>query len=74
MLSQEVIRRILGSLTDKKLAEILKLSPVLADVEAAAMCLAGDHDVLVKSAHHMSGVVEDIVEIVSADEEEPRSR
>lgn len=74
MLSQEVIRRILGNLTDEKMAEILKLSPALADVEAAAMCLAGDHDVLVKSAHHMPGVVEDIVEIVSDDEEEPRSR
>jgi hypothetical protein len=74
MLSQEVIRRILGSLTDEKMAEILKLSPALADVEAAAMCLAGDHDVLVKSAHHMSSVVEDIIGIVSDDEEEPQSR
>jgi hypothetical protein len=74
MLSQEVIRRILGSLTDKKMAEILKLSPALADVEAAAMCLAGNHDVLVKSAHHMSGIIEDIVEIVADDEEGPQSR
>lgn len=74
MLSQEDIRRILGRLDDAKVAEILKLSPSLADVETAAMCLAGDHDVLAKSAHHTSGIAGSIVEIVADGEEDPPSR
>ena len=74
MLSQEDIRRILGRLDDAKVAEILKLSPTLSDVETAAMCLAGDHDVLAKSAHHTSGIAERIIEIVADDEEEAPSR
>jgi hypothetical protein len=74
MLSQEDIRRILGRLDDAKVAEILKLSPTLADVETAAMCLTGDHDVLAKSAHHTSGIAEGIIEIVSDGEEDPPSR
>lgn len=72
MLSQEVIRRTLGCLSDEKVAEILALSPTLADLEIAAMCLAGNRDVLVKSAHHTSGVAEDIVEVVYG--EYPRSK
>ena len=74
MLSQEDIRRILGRFDDAKVTEILKLSPTLADVESAAICLAGDSDVLAKAAHHTSGVAESIVEIVSDGEEDPPSR
>jgi hypothetical protein len=74
MLSKEVVRHILGRLTDAKVAEILRLSPTLADVETAAMCLAGDHDALVKSAHHTSVAAESIIEIVSAGEEVLPSR
>jgi len=74
MLSKEDVRRILGRLADAKVAEILKLAPTLADVEMAAMCLAGEHDVLVKSAHHTSVAAESIVEIVSGSEEDPPSR
>jgi len=70
MLSQQDVRRILGRVSDDKVAEILKLAPCVEDLEAAAMCLAGDHDVIVKSAHHTSTVVEDIVDIVADDEED----
>ena len=74
MLSQDDVRRIPGRLDDPKVGEILKLSPTLADLETAAMCLAGDHDVLAKSAHHTSAVAESIVEIVSDGEEDLPSR
>jgi hypothetical protein len=68
-LQQEVLR-ILGRLDDDKVVQILKLEPSIGDIEAAAMCLSGDHDVIVKSAHHTSTIVESIVEIVADDEED----
>ena len=74
MLSQQDIRRILGRLEDAKVAKILELAPDLADVESAAMCLSGNHDEMVKSAHHTSALAEAIVEIVCLGEEPPVSR
>jgi hypothetical protein len=74
MLSQQDIRRVLGRLDDAQVVEILKLSPTLGDVEIAAICLAGDHDVLAKSAHHTSGIAEGIVAIVSDGAEYPSPR
>ena len=64
MLSKEHLCRILGHLDDGKVARILALLPSIADVETAGICLAGDKDVIAKSAHHTSGVSEAIVEIV----------
>lgn len=74
MLSQEDIKRVLGRLDGSKVSDILNLSPTLEDVETAAMCLAGNHDVVVKSAHHTSALVEAIVEIVCDGDEDPPSR
>ena len=70
MPSQQDIRRILGCTDDAKIAEILALSPTIADVESAALCLAGNSDVAVKSAHHTSALAEAIVEIVCEGEED----
>jgi hypothetical protein len=36
------------------------------------MCLAGDHDVLAKSGHHVSATAGRIVEILGEDAEERR--
>jgi len=68
-LSAEQIARFLGPLKADQLTEIVSLSPRLLDVEEAAMCLAGDRDVLAKSAHHVSATAEKIVEILKAHEE-----
>lgn len=64
MLSKEHICRILGHLDNRKVERILALLPSIADVETAGICLAGDKDVMAKSAHHISGMSEAIVEIV----------
>ncbi len=64
------LRRILGELEDPKVIEILELNPEVADLEEAAMCMAGDHDVLAKSGHHVSATAGKIVEILTADEED----
>lgn len=66
------LQRILGELSDPKLIEILELNPSIADLEEATMCMAGDHDILAKSGHHVSATAGRIVEIMTAeDEEEP---
>lgn len=70
MISRKDVRRILGPIGDDKTAIILELAPTLPDIEAAAMCLAGDRDVVVKAAHHTSPLVEAIVEIVAEGEED----
>ncbi len=62
--------RILGSLEDPKIIDILKLNPTVEDLEQAAMCVAGDHDVLAKDGHEVSSVATRVAEIIAADEEE----
>jgi hypothetical protein len=63
------VRRILGELDDAKVSEILVLGPTLADLEDVAICLAGDHDVLAKSGHHVPVTAQRIIELLSEEEE-----
>ena len=65
------IRKILGDLDDVKVAEILALKPSLVDLEEAAICLTGDHDVLAKSGHHVPVTAARIIELLAEDEAEP---
>jgi hypothetical protein len=69
--TREDLRRILGDLTDPKLADILGLRPSVEDLEEATMCLAGDQDVLAKRGHRVSATAARIAEILSEPEEEP---
>ena len=62
--------RILGSLEDPKIIDILKLNPTVEDLEQAAVCAAGDHDVLAKDGHQASNVAVRVAEIITADEED----
>ncbi len=65
------IRKILGDLDDAKVAAIQQLNPSLIDLEDAAICMTGDHDVLAKSGHHVPATAARIVELLAEDEEEP---
>lgn len=69
--AREDFERILGSLEDPKVIDILELNPSVADLEEAAMCMAGDQDVLARSGHHVSAIAAKVVEILTAEEEEP---
>jgi hypothetical protein len=69
--SRNDLERLLGDIEDAKLIAILALEPTLAEVEEAAIWTAGDGDVLAKSGHPLTGVVANIVDILTADEEEP---
>jgi hypothetical protein len=74
MASGDDLKRILGDIEDSKVIEILALKPTLAEVEEAAAWASGDGDILGKSGHPLTSVVAQIVEIVTADEEEPEPR
>ena len=65
------VRRLLGDLDDVKIAEILVLRPSLADLEDVVICMAGDHDVIAKSGHHVSVTAARIIELLAEEEEEP---
>jgi len=73
--SREDFHRILGELDDPRVIEVLALNPSVQDLEEAAICMAGDHDVLAKSGHHVSHAASRVIEILTAaDEEEPPRR
>jgi hypothetical protein len=65
------VRKILGDLDDAKVAEIMALKPSLADLEDVAICMAGDHDVLAKSGHHVPATASRIIELLAEEEQEP---
>jgi hypothetical protein len=65
------IRKILGNLGDARIAEILALKPSLSDLDDVAVCMAGNHDVLAKSGHHIPVTAARIVELLADEEQEP---
>jgi hypothetical protein len=68
--TREDLRRLLGDLDEPRIIDVLELHPTVADLEEAAVCLAGDQDVLGKEGHRVSLVANQVVEILSADEAE----
>jgi len=68
--SRADFHRILGSLEDPRILEILDLNPTVEDLEQAAICVAGDHDVLARNGRRVSRVAERVVEIITAEEDD----
>jgi hypothetical protein len=66
------IRRILGTLDDAKLLDIVALRPTIVDVEEASLWLAGDPDVF-GAGRPLQTVAGEVVAILTADEEEEPS-
>lgn len=64
------LTRILGDLDDAQIVEILELHPTLNEVEQAALWVAGEGDVVAREGLTLTGVVAEIVDIVTADEED----
>jgi hypothetical protein len=65
------LRAIAGNLDDEKVIDILNLQPTFAELEQAILWASGDGDLLAKGGHPMTGKVAEIVEILTADEDEP---
>jgi hypothetical protein len=64
------LTRILGDLDDAQIVEILALDPTVSEVEQAALWVEGEGDVLARKGHKLTSPVADIVDIVTADEED----
>lgn len=71
--TREDLTRILGDLDDSEIVEILMLDPTVSEVEQAALWTAGQGDILARKGHELVGVVADIVDIVTSDEEDEES-
>jgi hypothetical protein len=64
------LTQILGDLDDVKIVEILALRPTVSELEQAAIWAAGEGDILARKGHQLVGVVAEIVDIVTAGEED----
>jgi hypothetical protein len=62
--------RIAGDIEPRKAIDILALSPMIADIEEAIVWAAGNGDVLAKRGRPLAGIAAQIVDILTADEEE----
>jgi len=65
------VRRILGTLDEAKLLDIVALRPTVLDVEEASIWLAGDPDIF-GAGRPLKLVAGEIVAVLTADEEEPQ--
>jgi hypothetical protein len=70
-ISRDELHAIAGNLDDEKIIDILNLQPTSAEMEQAVLWATGDGDLLAKSGHPLSAKVAEIVEILTADEDEP---
>jgi hypothetical protein len=68
--TRDDVLRILGDIDERKLLDIFALRPTVAEVEQAAIWIVGNGDVIAKDGRPLSGTPADIVEIVTANEEE----
>jgi len=73
-IGKDELRAIVGDLDDGKAIEILNLQPTVAELEEAALWLSGEGDVLSRSGHSMTGKVAEIVEILTAGQDESPER
>lgn len=69
--SMDELRAIAGNLDDETVIDILNFQPTSAELEQAVIWASGDGDLLAKRGHPMTGKVAEIVEILTADEDEP---
>ena len=67
------VKGILGDLDPAEMLAIMSLRPTIADIEEAAMWLAGDAD-LFGASEPVKGVASDIVTILTENEDEEPAR
>lgn len=68
--TRDDLLRLVGDVDERKLLDILALHPTVAEIEQAAHWAAGDGDVLAKGGHPLVGTAAEVVDILTADEEE----
>jgi hypothetical protein len=70
IISHDELLRVVGDVDESKLLAILALRPTIAEVEEAATWATGSGDMLGKTGHPLTGVVAQVFEILTADDEE----
>lgn len=70
-ISEHELKLIVGNVDETQVVEILKLQPTVGELEEAVVWATGDGDVLAKEGRPLTGKVSEIVEILTADEDEP---
>ena len=70
--SHQDVRKMLGDVDETKLIAIVELQPTVGEIEEAAVWLSGDRDIFGPSPS-LSGVPAQIVDILTADEDEESS-
>lgn len=70
-ISRDELIRVAGDVDESTLLAILALRPTIAEVEEAAAWITGSGDVVDRAGHPLTGVIAQIFDILTADEEEP---
>jgi hypothetical protein len=65
------LEKILGKIDEDKVLAILALRPSVAEIEEAKMWANGYGDTIGKEGYRLEGVVAEIFEILTAEEDEP---
>lgn len=73
-LSIEDINAVLGDIEDARAAAIIATGATKAELEEAYLYAQGEGDRVDRAGHPLSGVLADLFEILTADEEEPESK
>jgi hypothetical protein len=73
-ISEHELKTIVGDVDETQTVEILKLQPTLAELEEAVVWASGDGDVLAKERHTLTDKVAEIVDILTADDEDEPAR
>lgn len=68
--TREDLLRLVGDVDERKVLEILALHLTTAEIEEAVLSATGDGDVLGKRGHPLSGTTAEVLDILTADEEE----
>jgi hypothetical protein len=68
--TRDDLARLVGNIEEQTALDILALHPTIAEVEEAALWAAGDGDVLAKAGHQLTTNAAEILNILTADEEE----
>ena len=68
--TRDDLLRLVGDVDERKALDILALRPTVAEIEEVAVWAAGDGDVLAKGGHSLSRTAAEVLDILTADEEE----
>lgn len=68
--TRDDLLRIVGDVDERKVLDILALHPTIVELEEVASLAAGDADILAKSGRALSRIATEMLDILTADEEE----